>query len=85
MEDNIPSLMVWQVGCGWMGFYIETPNSFYVRTPQALSYTRAFNATKEILDDYFAKLGAMYARLNILSKPMLVFSVDQLGVSIVHT
>ena len=55
-----------------------------VRTPQALSYSRAYNATKEVLADYFAKLGAIYARLNILSKPMLVFNSDEFGVSVVH-
>ena len=32
----------------------------------------------------FGKIGALYERLNLISKPMLIFNVDETGVSIVH-
>ena len=34
--------------------------------------------------DYFAKLGAPCAHLNILTKSMQIFIVDEVGVSIIH-
>ena len=71
-------------GRAWMNGFLHRHPKLTLRTPQALSYSRAFNATKEVIDDYFGKLGAMYARLNILSKPMQIYNVDEVGVSIVH-
>ena len=37
-----------------------------------------------IVQDYFAKLGAVCARLNIPSKPMQIYNMDETGISIVH-
>ena len=51
---------------------------------QPLSYYQATAANKEIVDDFFAKLGAIYARLNLLSKPMQIFNIDETGISVVH-
>ena len=39
---------------------------------------------QDTISDYFAKLGAVCARLNILNKPMQIFNVDEAGISIVH-
>ena len=36
------------------------------------------------MEDFFAKLGALCACLNILSKPMLIFNADETGISKVH-
>jgi hypothetical protein len=44
------------------------------------------------VNDFFGKLGAIYARLNLIfkprpnliSKPMQVYNCDETGVSIVH-
>ena len=55
-----------------------------LRTAQPLSYSRAVSASRETIQNYFGKLGAMYARLNILTKPMQIFNIDEVGVSIVH-
>lgn len=55
-----------------------------LRTPQALSYTRAVSSNKETIDDFFAKLGANFGRLNLIAKPSQIFIVDEMGVSIVH-
>jgi len=57
-------------GQAWFdGFRSQNPN-LTVRISQTLSYCRATAANKEIVDYFFAKLGAIYARLNLLSKPM---------------
>lgn len=38
----------------------------------------------EVIEDFFAKLGGICARLNLLAKPMQLFNVDETGISIVH-
>ena len=40
--------------------------------------------TKKLLMIFFAKLGALYTRLNLLSKPMQIFNVEETGISVVH-
>ena len=70
-------------GRAWFdGFRSRNPN-LTIRIAQPLSYSRATAANKEIVD-FFAKLGAIYARLNLLSKPMQIFNVDETGISVVH-
>ena len=49
-----------------------------------LSYARALCSNKQVIDDFFAKLGAVYGRLNLISKPMNIFNVDETGIGIVH-
>ena len=71
-------------GPAWLnGFFARHPKLVH-RTAQPLSYSRAVSASRETIQNYFGKLGAMYARLNILTKPMQIFSIDEVGVSIVH-
>ena len=41
-------------------------------------------ANKSVVEDFFAKLGALYGRLNLIAKPMQVFNIDETGFSIVH-
>ena len=38
----------------------------------------------ETITDLFGKLGAIYGRLNLISKPMQVYNCDETGVSVVH-
>ena len=52
-------------------FFARHPK-FVLRTAQPLSYSRAVSASCETIQNYFAKLAAMYARLNILTKPMQI-------------
>ena len=33
---------------------------------------------------WFRKLGAIYGRLNLISKPMQIYNCDETGVSVVH-
>jgi len=60
------------------------PPTLALRKPEALSYMRAKRATSQVVEDFFAKLGAVYARLNIFSKPMVIFNADETGISKVH-
>ena len=71
-------------GRAWFdGFRCHNPH-LTMRIAQPLSYCRATAANKEIVDDFFAKLGAIFARFNLLSKPMQIFNIDETGISVVH-
>ena len=71
-------------GRGWFdGFRARHPR-LTLRIPQPLSFCRAFCANEDVIKDFFAKLGAIYARLNLLSKPMQIFNADETGISVVH-
>ena len=53
--------------------------------PQQLSYARAFCSNRDNnITDFFGKLGAVYGKLNLISKPMQVYNSDETGVTIVH-
>ena len=39
---------------------------------------------KETIDDFFAKLGAIFKQLNLITKPSQIFNVDESGITIVH-
>ena len=71
-------------GRAWFdGFRFRNPH-LTMHIAQPLSYCRATAANKEIVNDFFAKLGAIFARLNLLSKPMQIFNIDETGISVVH-
>jgi hypothetical protein len=70
-------------GRGWYDGFIARHN-LKLYTAQPLSYARALCSSKEVVDDFFAKLGAVYGRLNLISKPMNIFNVDETGIGIVH-
>lgn len=53
-------------------------------TPQALSYARAASCNREVVSDFFAKIGSVYGKLNLISKPSLIYNADESGVTIVH-
>ena len=71
-------------GRGWLEAFRHRHPEISLRTPQALSYSRASTASKDLIDDFFAKLGSLYGRLNLISKPMQVYNVDETGISVVH-
>ena len=73
-----------KAGRWWFqGFKARHPN-LTVRMPQALSHCRALCSNKETISDFFGKLGALYGKLNLMSKPMQVYNADETGVTIVH-
>ena len=56
------------------GFKARHP-TLTIRTPQPLPYSRALCSNKSTIEDFFAKLGALYGRMNLVSKPMQVYTV----------
>ena len=75
-----------KAGHWWFqGFKVRHTN-LTVRMPQPLSYyARALNSTKELITDFFFKLGPLYGRLNLICKLMQVYNAYETGVTVVHT
>ena len=71
-------------GRGWYEGFMARQATLTLRRPQALSYTHAVSSNKETINDFFAKLGAIYGRLNLIAKPSQIFNADETGVTIVH-
>ena len=55
-------------GRGWNEGFMAHHPKLSLRTPQALSFCRARSSSK---------LGALYVRLNLVTKPMQVFNADE--------
>ena len=70
-------------GRAWLGFLKRHP-SLTLCTPQPLSRARARNASDEVVKDFFGKLGSLYGRLNLFSKSMQIFNLDESGISTVY-
>ena len=71
-------------GRTWLdGFRARHPN-LTLRSAQSLSHSRAACANEDIIVYFFGKLGSIYARLNIVSKSMMIYNMDETGLSIVH-
>jgi len=73
-----------KAGRAWFEGFLRRHPKLTIRSPQALSYSRAICANRETVDEFFGKLGSIYGRLNLISKPMLIFNCDETGISIVH-
>lgn len=43
------------------------------------------NANAKVVDDFFAKLAAVYSQLGLLNKPTQIFNADETGISKVHS
>ena len=71
-------------GRGWYECFMAQQATLSLCTPQALSYARAVCSNKETIDDFFAKLGAIFGRLNLIAKQSQIFNADESEVSIVH-
>ena len=71
-------------GRGWYESFMARQAILTLRTPQSLSYARAVCANKGTIDDFFAKVGAIFGRLNLIAKPSQIFNADETGVTIVH-
>ena len=69
-------------GRKWFDNFLSRQPTLTLRSPQSLSYARAKATNPKILEDFFAKLGSIYARLNLLTKPMQVYNVDETGINI---
>ena len=71
-------------GRGWYEGFMARQAILTLRTPESLSYARAVCANKETMDDFFAKFGAIFGRLNLVARPSQIFNADETGVTIVH-
>ena len=69
-------------GRAWFEGFPRCHPKLTIRSPQPLSYCRALCANRETLSDFFGKLGAIYGKLNLISKPMQIFNSDQTSVTI---
>ena len=71
-------------GRAWLDGFRRRKARLTIRSPQPLSYCRALCSNPETINNFFGKLGAIYGRLNLISKPTLVYNLDETGVTIVH-
>ena len=74
-KDNSAGRRWFNGFCGWH-------LNLTLQSAQSLSFLRAKPTNPQIIEDFFGKLGSMYARLNILTKPMQVYNVDECGVNV---
>ena len=71
-------------GRAWFDGFTSRHPRLTSHSTQSLSRARASSANREIISDYFGKLGAVCAKLNVLMKPMNIHNMDETGVTIVH-
>ena len=72
------------VGRAWYDGFRSRHPQLTLRSTQSLSCARASCANREIISDYFVKLGAVCAKLNVLMKPMNIINMYETGVTIIH-
>ena len=71
-------------GRSWFDGFKKCHPILTIRTPQPLSYCRARCANPDVISDFFGKLGSLYGKLNLISKPMQIYNADETGISVVH-
>ena len=69
-------------GRAWFEGFVRRHPQLTIRSPQPLSYSRAVCANQDTITDFFGKLGAIYGKLNLVSKPMQIYNCDETGVTI---
>ena len=69
-------------GRAWYDGFISRHPQLTLRSTQSLSHARASCANRKIISDYFGKLAAVCAKLNVLMKPMNIFNMDETGVTL---
>ena len=65
------------------GFMRQFPR-LTLRSPQPLSFAQAKAGTDEAVKIFFEKLGGIFARYNLLTKPMHIYNMDEIGINVVH-
>jgi hypothetical protein len=71
-------------GRSWFDGFRKRHPQLTIRTPLPLSYCRAISATPDTISEFFGKVGSLYGRLNLFSKPNQIYNTDETGVSVVH-
>ena len=70
-------------GRAWFEGFMRRKPYLTIRSPQSLSYCRAISANKVTINDFFGKLGSLYGKLDLISKPMQIYNCDETGVTVV--
>uniref|UniRef100_A0A1X7TXI8 HTH CENPB-type domain-containing protein n=1 Tax=Amphimedon queenslandica TaxID=400682 RepID=A0A1X7TXI8_AMPQE len=70
-------------GKSWLQDFLSR-HKLSIRSPQPLSHARAQSVTDDVIKDFFEKLGGIFARLNLLSKPMQIYNIDETSINVVH-
>ena len=70
-------------GRAWFKGFMRRHPKLTIRSPKSLSYCRALCSNKDTISDFFGKLGSIYGRLHLISKPMQMYNCDKSGVTIV--
>ena len=73
-----------KAGHAWFNGFRRHHPKLTVCSPRLLSHCRALCSNQETIDNFLGKLGVVYGRLNLISKPLLIYNLDQTGVSVVH-
>ena len=68
-------------GRAWLDGYLKRNPKLTLRSAQQLPYNRAVCANVDTIN---AKLAAVCARLNILTKAMQIYNMDECGITVVH-
>ena len=71
-------------GRAWFDGFRSRHPKLTLHSTQSLSHARASSANYEVITDYFGKLAAVCAKVNLLAKPMQIYNMDETGVTIVH-
>ena len=70
-----------KAGRAWFEGFRRRHPQLSLRAPQPLSYCRAISSNQATVDDFFGKLGSLYGRLNLITKPMLIYNCDETGIT----
>ena len=73
-----------KAGRWWFDGFRSRHPKLTIHSPQPLSYCRALCSNSDILSTFLGKLGEVYGKLNLLTKPMQIFNCSETGVSVVH-
>ena len=71
-------------GRGWYEGFLSCHPRLTLRSSQPLSCCRAISSNEDVVADFFARLGALCGQLNLFTKPMQIYNVDETGVNVVH-
>ena len=71
-----------RAGRKWFESFRSRHPNLMLRTPEAFSYARTRSVNARTIEDFFAKLGAIYTHLNLYNKPIQVFNLDECGVNV---
>ena len=69
-------------GRKWFDTFRSRQPNLTLHMPEAMSYARAKAVNPRRIEDFLAKLRAIYAHLNLFSKPIQVFNVDESGLNV---